>query len=97
MVAAERSRPQATGVGWRDYAARAMVFDPNIGMTPNDWRETEARQEESRQRVHDQYGEEPIGRARMIAAVILGVAFLALVVYAILGWAGVIPIPGLGA
>ena len=36
-----------------------MVFDPNIGMTPNDWRETEVRREESRQRVHNPYGKEP--------------------------------------
>ena len=74
-----------------------MVFDPNIGMTPNDWRETEARREESRQRVHNPYGKEPSGRTRAVAGAILGAALLALVVYAILGWAGGISIPGFNA
>jgi hypothetical protein len=72
-----------------------MVFDPHIGMTPNDWRETEVRREESRQRVHNPHGREASRGARMIAGTILGVAFLALIIYAVLGWAGVIPIPGL--
>ena len=74
-----------------------MVFDPNIGMTPNDWRETEVRREESRQRVHNPHGKEPSERARAVAGAILGLAFLALIVYAILGWVGVISIPGFNA
>ena len=74
-----------------------MVFDRNIGMTPNDWRETDVRREESRQRVHNPHGEEPNERTRAVAGAILGLAFLALIVYAILGWAGVISIPGLNA
>ena len=74
-----------------------MVFDPNIGMTPNDWRETEVRREESRQRVHNPHGREASGPARVIAGIILSLAFMALIGYTILGWAGVIPIPGLGA
>ena len=72
-----------------------MTFDPNIGMTPNDWRETEARREESRQRVHNPHGREPSARARTIAGVVLGLAFLALIAYAILGWTGVLGIPGI--
>ena len=74
-----------------------MVFDPNIGMTPNDWRDTEVRREEIRQRVHNPYGKEPSGRTRAIAGSILGLAFLAFMVYVILAWAGVISIPGVSA
>ena len=74
-----------------------MVFDPNIGMTPNDWRETEVRREESRQRVHNPYGKEPSGRTRAIVGWILGLVFLAFMVYVILAWAGVISIPGFSA
>ena len=74
-----------------------MVFDPRIGMTPNDWRETEARRQESRQRVHNPHGRETSARTRMIAGTVLGLAFLALIVYAILGWAGVVGITGVTA
>ncbi|HUG31128.1 MAG TPA: hypothetical protein VMQ65_11535 [Candidatus Limnocylindria bacterium] len=74
-----------------------MVFDPKIGMTPNDWRETEARRQESRRRVHNPHGREASPRTRMIAGTILGLAFLALIAYAILSWTGVITIPGVTA
>ena len=73
------------------------VFDPTTGMTPNDWRETEVRRAQSRQRVHNPYGREPSGRSRAIVGALLGAALLALAVYTILGWAGVIPIRGFNA
>jgi hypothetical protein len=71
-----------------------VAFDPNIGMTPNDWAENEARRAERVQRADSPHGREISRGSRRVVAWILGIAALALVLYAILGWLGVIVIPG---
>jgi hypothetical protein len=71
-----------------------MGFNPNTGMTPNDWAETEARREERAQRAHNPYGREISPRSRRVVGWFLGMVALALIVYAVLGWLGVISIPG---
>ena len=71
-----------------------MGFNPNTGMTPNDWAETEARRAERAERADNPHGREISGGSRRVAGWILGLAALALVVYAILGWLGIVAIPG---
>jgi hypothetical protein len=66
-------------------------------MTPNDWAETEARRAERAERADSPYGREISPGSRRIAGWILGLAALALVVYAILGWLGIITVPGFNA
>jgi type VI protein secretion system component VasF len=72
-----------------------MGFNPGTGMTPNDWAETEARREERMQRADRPHGREMSGRSRRVTGWILALAALALVVYAVLGWLDVIPVPGI--
>jgi hypothetical protein len=67
-----------------------MAIDPRRGMTPNDWVEMEARRRERRERVHNPHGRELGARSRAVAAAVLGIAAVGLVVYVVLGWAGVI-------
>jgi type VI protein secretion system component VasF len=74
-----------------------MGFNPNTGMTPNDWVETEARREERVQRAGSPHGQEISPRSRRVTAWILGLAALALVAYAVLGWLGMVSVPGFGA
>lgn len=73
---------------------RSMSFDPQRGMTPNDWAEMEARREERVQRADNPHGREISGRSRLVTAWILGLVLLALAVYAILGWTGLVDVPG---
>ena len=55
-----------------------MVFNPHTGMTPNDWRETEARREESRQRMQrGPHGLPGPGTASMIVGTIIVLAIIA--------------------
>jgi hypothetical protein len=74
-----------------------VAFDPNIGMTPNDWAESEARRAERVQRADSPHGREISRGSRRVVAWILGIAALALVVYAILGLLGIINVPGFSA
>ena len=74
-----------------------MGFNPNTGMTPNDWAETEARREELAQRAHNPHGREMSGSSRRVVGWILGLAALALVLYAILGWLDIVAVPGFNA
>jgi hypothetical protein len=74
-----------------------MSFDPNTGMTPNDWAETEARRAERVQRADNPYGREMSSGSRRVVAWIIGLVALALVLYAVLGWLGVIDVPGFTA
>jgi hypothetical protein len=69
-------------------------FNPGTGMTPNDWAETEARREERVQRADRPHGREMSAGSRRVVAWIMGIAALALVVYAVLGWLGVVGVPG---
>ena len=73
-----------------------MGFDPGTGMTPNDWSETEARREERVQRASTPHGREMSRTSRLVTGWILGLAALALVVYAVLAWTGVVNVPGFG-
>jgi hypothetical protein len=66
-------------------------------MTPNDWLETEARRAERVQRADSPNGREMSPRSRRLAGWILGLAALAMVMYAVLGWLGVISVPGFNA
>ena len=74
-----------------------MSFDPNTGMTPNDWAETEARRAERVQRADNPNGREMSRGSRRVAGWIIGLLALALVLYAVLGWLGVITVPGFNA
>jgi len=74
-----------------------MGFNPGTGMTPNDWAETEARRAERAERADNPYGREISGGSRRVVGWILGVAALALVVYAVLGLLGIINVPGFNA
>jgi hypothetical protein len=69
-------------------------FNPNTGMTPNDWAETEARRAERAQRADNPYGREMSGGSRRVVGWILGVAALALVAYAILALLGIVNLAG---
>jgi hypothetical protein len=66
-------------------------------VNPGDWAENEARREESLRRAHERHGTEPSERARTVVAAIVGIAFLAVIVYAILAWLGVFAVPGVTA
>ncbi len=68
----------------------AMGFNPGTGMTPNDWSEQEARRAERVQRADNPHGREMSSRSRRISGWILGLAALALIVYAIFAWASII-------
>ena len=75
-----------------------MGFGPDLGqtgMTPNDWSETEARREERATRADHPHGREISARSRRIATVVLTVAAVALMAYAVLGMAGAIDVPGI--
>jgi hypothetical protein len=74
-----------------------MGFNPGTGMTPNDWAETEARRAERAERADNPYGREISGGSRRVVGWILGLAALALVVYAVLGLLGIINVPGFNA
>jgi hypothetical protein len=74
-----------------------MGFNPNTGMTPNDWAEVEARREERVQRADNPHGREISGGSRRVVGWILAMAALALVAYAILGWLDIIAVPGFNA
>ncbi len=74
-----------------------MGFNPGTGMTPNDWAETEARREERAQRADHPYGREISAGSRRVVGWILGLAALALIVYAILGWLDIVAVPGFNA
>jgi hypothetical protein len=74
-----------------------MGFNPGTGMTPNDWAETEARRAERAERADNPYGREISGGSRRVVGWILGLAALALVVYAVLGSLGIINVPGFNA
>ena len=74
-----------------------MGFNPGTGMTPNDWAETEARRAERAERADNPYGREISGGSRRVVGRILGLAAVALIVYAVLGWLGVISVPGFNA
>ncbi len=63
-------------------------------MTPNDWSETEARRVERAQRADNPYGREMSGGSRRVVGWILGLAALALVVYAILVLLGIVNVTG---
>ena len=71
-----------------------MGFNPGTGMTPNDWAEQEARRAERVQRADRPHGREISPRPRRITGWVLGLAALALVLYTLLAWAGVITISG---
>ena len=64
-------------------------------MTPRQWEENEARRRERRQRANNPDGRQVSERAQTIVASIVAILFVGLIVYAILGWLGVIPIPGI--
>ena len=74
-----------------------MGFDPNTGMTPNDWAKTEARRAERVQRADNPQGREMSSGSRPVAGWIIGLVALALVLYAVLGWLGIISVPGFNA
>ncbi len=71
-----------------------MGFNPGTGMTPNDWAETEARRAEREQRAHRPHGREISAGSRRTVGWILVVLAAALMAYALLGWLGVLAVPG---
>ena len=73
-----------------------MGFGPDrghTGMTPNDWRESEARREERATRVGSPHGHEMSAGSRRIATIVLVLAAIALMAYAVLGMTGAIDVP----
>jgi hypothetical protein len=93
MVAAAAGPSQANAPSARSTLAAtrqaredAMGFNPNTGMTPNDWVETEARREERVQRADRRHGREMSRRSRSVVGWVLGLAAMALIAYAVLGW-----------
>jgi hypothetical protein len=64
-------------------------------MTPREWEENEARRRERRERADHPHGRPVSEGARTVVAAIVAILFLGLIAYAILGWLGVIPIPGI--
>ena len=74
-----------------------MGFDPYGGMTPNDWAETEARRAERHDRADNPHGREISPGSRRVAGWVLGLAALALIVFTVLAWLGVISVPGFNA
>ena len=103
MVPVDSPVRQADRLTARCYAGgtqlwvTAMGFNPGTGMTPNDWSEQEARRAERVQRVDSPHGREISPRSRAITAWVIGLLALALIFYAILGWAGVVMVPGINA
>ena len=71
-----------------------MGFNPETGMTPNDWAKQEARRSERVQRADRPHGREISGRSRRITGWILALAALALVLYTLLAYMGVIRVAG---
>ena len=71
-----------------------MGFGPDPGMTPNDWSELAARRQEREQLADTPHGREMSAGSRQVAARILVLIAVGLVVYAVLGWLGVIDVPG---
>ena len=71
-----------------------MGFNPNTGMTPNDWAETEARRAERAQRADNPHGREMSGGSRRVVGWILVLIAVGLVAYALLGWLGAIDVSG---
>ena len=65
--------------------------------TPRQLEESEERRPERRQGAHDPNAPQVSEGARTVVAVIMALVLVGLIVYAILGWAGVIPIPGITA
>ncbi len=63
-------------------------------MTPNDWSETEARRAERAERADRPHGREISAGSRRATAWILALIGLGLIVYAMLGWLGIISVPG---
>ncbi len=59
-------------------------------MTPQDWHENDARREESRQRVDNPYGQPVSENARRSGTWIVGAILVAVVVYAVVRWIGVL-------
>ncbi|MCV0404112.1 MAG: hypothetical protein K5924_10500 [Chloroflexi bacterium] len=74
-----------------------MGFNPGTGMTPNDWAETEARRAERTQRADRPHGRDISPRSRRITGLILAIVAVALMAYALLGWLGVVSVPGFNA
>ncbi len=71
-----------------------MGFNPGTGMTPNDWAETEARRAERAERAHRPHGREISSGSRRVVGWILVIAAVAVMAYALLGWLGIIAVPG---
>lgn len=71
-----------------------MGFNPGTGMTPNDWAETEARRVERGQRADRPHGREISAASRRVTALVLGLAAVALILYALLGLTGAVVVPG---
>jgi hypothetical protein len=66
-------------------------------MTPRQWEENEARRRERGERLRRSGGAPASEGVRTVIAGIVLILFVGLIVYAILGWLGVIPIPGITA
>ncbi len=71
-----------------------MGFNPGTGMTPNDWAETEARRAERAERAYRPHGREISTGSRRVVGWILAIAAVAVMAYALLGWLGIIAVPG---
>ena len=71
-----------------------MGFNPGTGMTPNDWSETEARRAERVERADRPHGTEISAGSRRATGWILALLAIALMAYAVLGWLGIISVPG---
>lgn len=71
-----------------------MGFNPGTGMTPNDWSETEARRAERLERADRPHGRVISSGSRRITGWVLVLLALALIAYAVLGWLGIISVPG---
>jgi hypothetical protein len=74
-----------------------MGFNPGTGMTPNDWRESEARMAERMSRADNPYGREMSGRTRRVLTWVFSLAALAFILYAILAFLGIVTVPGINA
>lgn len=69
-----------------------MTYPPEIGKTPQDWAEEEARRHERRERVHNPHGRE-VGRGTRVAlALVISTLLVLMVMTTVLGLLGVIPI-----
>ena len=71
-------------------------FSP--GPSPDDWAGLEARRAEREQRATaNPNGREISGRSRRAVGWVLALAAMAMVAYAILGWLGILSVPGFNA